>query len=142
MDFLLAESPVPFRPLYLDHYETFVVVDLADYDWAMQWRWRPKYDKHRRKIYACRAHGFNGDGRRHLTVSVYLHKEICLRANGLPPSVHHTIADHCNGVSQDCRRRTIYGPQLRWATPSMNRQNINGWWAQQTRLQFTDDFVT
>lgn len=128
---LLHQSPLPFVPVFLDEQEMFCIVDTQDHTWAMRWRWRPKWDKHGRKAYAVRSadvgESWRGAGRRQVTV--YLHKEICLRAHGLPPTSRHTIGDHCDGVSLNCRR-----DNLRWATPSMNRLNIDGWYARQLRL--------
>ncbi len=66
-------------------------------------------------------------GGRH--VSIWLHREICLRAHGLPPSRHHLIADHLDGESLNDRRAN-----LRWATLSTNNRNLNGLAYQRLRL--------
>lgn len=127
-----ACSKVPYLPIYLsgpgDH---FAVVDEEDFAWASQWTWAVKPSKNGRKLYAYRTSYYEGR-----KLSIFLHKEICLRAFGMPPSPSHIIADHCNGDSLDCRRETFYGPQLRWATPSENRQNYNGIFALQLRMDF------
>ena len=123
-------SDIPYLPIWLDPSgEMFVVVDREDYAWAIQWTWRIKFDKHGRKVYAYHANGYYENGYRAFTRSIYQHKEICRRAKGSPPTSKHKIGDHENGVSQDCRR-----DNLRWATPSMNRQNIDGSYARQRRL--------
>lgn len=126
MDFLLHESPVPFKPLYLKD-GLFAVVDAEDYD-LTQWCWDITWDKHGRKAYATRM--ITGpDGRR---VKLFLHKEVCFRALGPPPGPRSTIGDHKDGQSLNCRRRN-----LRWATSSQNRQNQNGWYARQAELILT-----
>jgi hypothetical protein len=123
---LLPEITSSVRPIYLDDSgELYCVVDLFDYQWAMQWKWKPSRSRGvKTKVYAYRTTRFKG---RH--VSIWLHKEICLRTHGLPPTPDHTIADHQDGNSLvDCR------DNLEWATPSMNRRNMNGIAAQQLRL--------
>lgn len=127
-----AASKLPYLPLYLtglgDDY--VAIVSEEDFQWASQWKWQAHKNKSG-KIYARRNTTFKGRG-----VSVFLHKEICLRSRGLPPSPSHIVADHCNGNSLDCRRKTYYGWQLRWATPRENRQNYNGIYAMQLRMDF------
>jgi|GEM_PF-1425724 len=120
-----ASSQLSFLPLYIDDASGFVVIDEEDYVWASQWRgwgWNPS--KNRKKLYVRRTSRYGGR-----FVSVYLHKAICLRAHGMPPSASHIIADHKDGNTLNCRREN-----LRWATPSENRQNYNGVYALQTRL--------
>jgi hypothetical protein len=127
---LSNESPVPFQALFIDEQEMFCIVDREDYQWALQWMWRPKWDKHGRKAYAVRSMDVGAGraaGRRQVTI--YLHKEICLRANGPPPTPRHTIGDHKDGNSLNCRRGN-----MRWATPSENRLNIDGWYTRQLRM--------
>lgn len=130
MDFFLNESPVPFLPLYLDESELFAVVDAEDYGWASQNLWRPKWDRHGRKAYATRSLDIREDNARVMCVTFYLHKQVCLLANGPPPTPRHTIGDHKDDNSLNCRRGN-----MRWATPKMNRQNVDGWFARQLQLQ-------
>lgn len=107
-----ATSP---RRIYLDAAcEIFALVSPEDYAWASQWRWKWCWDRTKRKRYARRTPRGAGQVSR----TVWLHKEICERANGAPPTELHTIGDHENGESLDCQRNN-----LRWATRSMNRRN-------------------
>lgn len=131
MNFLLHESPVPFLPIYLDESELFCVVDAVDYAWASRNLWRPKWDRHGRKAYATRSLDVRRNERRVLSVTLYLHKQVCLLEHGPPPSRRHTIGDHKDGNSLNCRRSN-----MRWATPRMNRQNVDGWFARQLQLDF------
>lgn len=95
-----------------------ILLDWIDYQWAIRWRWSwctSKIGRNRRhKVYARRNTG-NGLSQQWL----WLHKEICFRQHGPAPSLFHTIADHANGLTLDCRREN-----LRWATASGNRLNI------------------
>jgi hypothetical protein len=119
MTVLLPTIDDTVRPIYLDDSgELYCVVDLEDYAWATQWRWKAVRSKGAKvKWYAFRT--TRTLQRRH--VAIWLHKEICLRARGLPPTERHTIGDHLSGNSLDDRREN-----LRWATRSENRRNQHG----------------
>lgn len=103
------------------------VVDTIDYAWALQWAWSITLDKHGRKIYATRSTRLRG--RAGPQTKVFLHKAILHRAGVIPPSPRHTIGDHRDGDSLNCRRGN-----LRWATPAENRANYFGAAAQQGAL--------
>jgi hypothetical protein len=127
MTVLLPQVDDTVRPIYLDASgELFCVVDLEDYAWAMQWRWKAVRSRGAKvKWYAYRT--TRTLQQRH--VSIWLHKEICLRGNGLPPTERHTVGDHQNGNSLDNRRLN-----LKWATLSQNRQNRHGIALKQLQL--------
>lgn len=127
LDDASAHSKIGFLPLYIGA-DIFIVIDEEDYVWASAWRWNIKRSKNGKKLYACRTSSYGGRD-----ISVFLHKEIALRSRGNPPTSCHIIADHMDGNSQNCRRGN-----LRWATPSMNRQNYHGIFAMQLRLDLKD----
>lgn len=113
----------PEGRIYLnDHLEPFVSLDYEDYLWACKWRWSIKHSRGENLIYAYRTltEGSIKDGTRRKR-SLYLHVEIMKRSGILPPSEKHTIVDHRDSNTLNCRRRN-----LRWATPSMNAKNRNG----------------
>ena len=102
--------------IWLDDREGMsALVDEIDYHWAIKWRWSPKPSRSRHKFYAYRTVG-NRPAKR----SLFLHVAIMWRT-GICQPVNHIIVDHRNGNSLDCRR-----DNLRWATLSMNRRNIDG----------------
>lgn len=115
-----------------NRYDVQCQVDREDYFWATQWLWCHTYGSgwrhngaHRQpnKIYARRAiHTPYGNR------TIWLHRQICERAYGPPPS-HLHVADHWNGDSLNCRRGN-----LRWATLSENSKNLYGSAWLQTRM--------
>jgi hypothetical protein len=108
-----------------------ITLSREDVEWASQWRWKIKRSKNGKKLYPCRSQRVTSER----WTTVWLHKEICFRAHGRPPSKLHIIADHCDSETFNCQR-----PNMRWATPKMNRQNYHGIYAQQLRMAFlTDD---
>ena len=128
---MIGEATLPsidssVRPIYLDNSgELFCVVDLHDWEWASKWKWKPIRSRGKtHKVYAFRTTRWKG---KH--VAYFLHKEICFRAHGLPPTKYHIIGDHQDGQSLNNRRSN-----LEWATSSDNRKNRHGLFAQQTRL--------
>lgn len=115
-----------FRIYGRDHDETFyALVDEIDYLWALRWKWSEKWSKGHTKVYLRRVFEISLPGstravRQRRQTTVFLHREILIRYKGPPPDDLHTLCDHRNGDELDCRRKN-----LRWATPSMNAQNIN-----------------
>jgi hypothetical protein len=121
----IAEPP---RRLYLDDTgELFATLDQVDYDWAIQWLWFATPNSTAKKFYATRNTRIAGSLRKQ--IKLYLHKEILIRTGRPRPTPHHTISDHEDGDSLNCRRNN-----LRWATPKMNRENRGGWFALQGKL--------
>lgn len=102
-------------------------IDQCDAEWASKFRWKVKRSKQGKKIYCCRSVRVTSER----WTTVWLHREICLRAHGRPPSKLHIITDHKNSLESDCTRNN-----LRWATPRMNRQNYHGVYALQLRMAF------
>lgn len=105
-------------PCLNSHHEA--ILDYEDYVHFSKWNWHSKLSKGGKKIYFCRTVWTAMHGRSN-TTSLYLHKAIYERSGIKPPSFEYSIVDHRDGNSLDCRKAN-----LRWATPSMNRRNING----------------
>lgn len=137
MDFLLTQSPVPHTPIFVDEHEHFVVVDAVDHAWLSQWVWSACWSKprpgHKLKLYARRT--FRLGGRLGKPIWIYLHKEVCRRAHGeAPPG--KPVGDHMDGNEIDCRRHN-----MRWASKSENRLNLDGAYARQLQLDLKRRFA-
>lgn len=105
------------------------LIDEIDVEWARQWKWCHTYGsggkiKDKARLTGAIRRGANPDkvyARRSTnSATLWLHREICIRAYGPPPGPKF-ISDHLNGDSLDCRREN-----LRWATLSMNAKNLFG----------------
>lgn len=81
--------------------EQFALVDAADYDWLMQWRWHASWSKDTKSYYAL-----NGAAK--------MHRLILGLESGNP-----LCCDHINHDTLDNRRKN-----LRCATRAQNQQNV------------------
>lgn len=103
-------------------------VDDIDYQWAIRHRWTVKHSRGN-KMYLRRAVGESSGGVRLRTFTLYLHVEIMKRTGVFPASERHTIVDHKDGNSLNCKR-----DNLRWATPRENCLNLFGAYVRQGRM--------
>ena len=94
----------------------YAIVDAVDYQFFSYWRWSWKTSRGGRKIYLYRTYNSGP-----IHTSLFLHVAIMVAKGTVKPSSLHTIADHRDGDSLNCKREN-----MRWATPSMNRRNIYG----------------
>lgn len=111
-----------------DRFDLHALISPQDILWASKWKWGYKWaagvKAAKDNIYACRQMRLSGK-----KLNLWLHREICWRAHGAPPSERH-MADHLNGDSLDCRREN-----LRWATPSQNSKNRYGLLARELEMR-------
>lgn len=119
---LWGPAPLPYQPAIClsDRFDIHALVSEEDYDWARRWHWSLKYASGIKcafdKMYAYRQIRIGAKKQ-----TVWLHREVAWRKLGPPPSPLHTMSDHLNGDSLDCRREN-----LRWATASQNAKNKYG----------------
>lgn len=114
----------------------YAVVDEIDYQYLVQWRWKPKESRKHKgtknpKVYLCRAESelFGADVyedgkriRQRCTRTVYLHTVVMQRKGvPLPTTNKRIITDHANGNGLDCTR-----DNLRYTTLSFNNKNLFG----------------
>ncbi|MFY9294480.1 MAG: HNH endonuclease signature motif containing protein [Methylorubrum rhodinum] len=113
----LADDACAFIQLS-DRIDCFCLLDQQDYEWARAHLWCHTYGSgsfdengviaRPDHIYARRCVG---------KATLFLHREILLRAEG-PPPPGCNIGDHINGDTLDNRRSN-----LRWASRSQNARN-------------------
>jgi hypothetical protein len=114
---MLAEAEAHEHHIYGDDREAiWAVVDADDYAYFSAWRWEPISNSTGKKFYLRRSVGRGNTSR-----PLYLHVAIHQRRGITPPSPKHTMVDHIDCDSLNCRKSN-----LRWATPSMNRLNRHG----------------
>lgn len=106
-----------------DNAQVYAIVDEEDYWHFTKYKWTTKRSRGgpEGKFYLRRAVGENANGMRLKTFTLYLHVEIMKRKDPVRPCVAHTLVDHRDGQSLNCRRSN-----LRWATPTMNNRNRFG----------------
>lgn len=106
-----------------DDARVHAIVDREDWEYFSRWLWTPKRSRGGEwgKFYLRRAVNRYENGRRVKVDSLYLHIEIMKHSGIKPPTLLHTVVDHRDGDSLNCRRTN-----LRWVTPQMNRLNLNG----------------
>lgn len=141
---LFAPSPHEFRIYGDDMAQTWAVVDEVDYAFLVRWRWSWKVSRGGGKRYLRRVVDDyikgsayystepGADGAKQVQVkqrksqTLFLHTAVILRKGDPPPSQHHHIVDHLDGDEANCRRGN-----LRWATHTMNNNNMFGAEAKQ-----------
>lgn len=142
-----APPPAPDEPRFIslsDRIDCCVILDYQDWLWARELLWCHTFGSGKRdhwfksqkspeKIYARRSvrePGWTDSGRARYG-NQWLHREICRRKEGEPPSPEH-VCDHLDGDSLNCRREN-----LTWATLSENAKNKFGVAWLQLRMPWT-----
>ncbi len=108
----------------------WAVVSEIDFEYLNQWRWsyaRSPWGK----IYICRRTTAGKAATRKVggfvckvagaSRTVYVHREVMLRKQPVPPSPEHKIVGHDDGNSLDCRRENLH-----WSTYKMNNTAQHG----------------
>lgn len=112
---LIEQEPQPASPSYREIPLTrgqVALVDTADHEWLMQWKWHARWNRDTQSFYATR-NSRKADGKPR--IPVWMHREIL----GLPRRSDGRIGDHIeSGQTLDNRRSN-----LRIVTSSQN--NIN-----------------
>lgn len=101
-----------------DRLNVYAVVDAEDYSWAVRWRWnllRAHGGGRCEKIYLRRSVDVWENGVRIAVETKLLHVEIMKRKGDVPLSVLHTVVNHIDDNSLNCRRENIA-----WATHREN----------------------
>lgn len=126
---VVLADPQPCRIYGSKDLSVFALVDYEDYQELSKYRWSPKWSRGGKIFYLRRtveeswAPSFfcEHEGRRirHRTQrTLFLHAAV-MDLSGVPkPSPEHTMVDHIDRDSMNCRREN-----LRWATPKMNARN-------------------
>jgi hypothetical protein len=105
----------------------WTIVDEADYEWIMQWKWSAATHKKRNAVYAVR----NSEQKNGVQHHIWLHREIMGIPRGDKREVDH---ENCNGI--DNRRnnlRVVTHMENRWNIGKF-RNNVSGykcvWWEE------------
>lgn len=115
---VLAPNTDPCIILGDDRGTVCALVSPEDYQWAVQWRWSPKWSRGGRKVY-LRRNVQVGTRENRIQTNLFLHRAIMIHRMKIePPTPEHTIVDHVDGDGLNCQRNN-----LRWFTPSENAKN-------------------
>jgi len=115
---LLEPDKEPCRIYADDKGEFYALVSPEDYQWALQWRWSPKWSRGGNKVY-LRRNVQIGPRANRIQSNLFLHRAIMVERIRIdPPSPEHTIVDHVAGNGLNCQRSN-----LRWFTPKQNARN-------------------
>lgn len=111
---VLADIDAPGRIYGDDKGELVALVSAVDYQWALQWRWSPKWSRGGRKVY-LRRNVQIGPRATRVQKTLFLHQAIIARTGLIPPSPEHTLVEHLDGDGMNCQRENLC-----WITPSGN----------------------